>query len=69
MAERKEKEVKWRSLFSIPEQCRVCNRGKAVAKINDKDPDSNNYKFTCYECGCTYTYNNDSGLIRVLKVQ
>ena len=64
-----EKEVKWRSLFSIPEQCKVRNRGVATAKLNDKDPDSNNYKFTCYECGCTYTYNASNGLIRVLKVQ
>ena len=46
-----EKEVKWRSLYSIPEQCKVCNRGVATAKLNDKDPDSNNYKFTSYECG------------------
>ena len=64
-----EKEVKWRSLYSIPEQCKVCNKGVATAKLNDKDPDSNNYKFTCYECGCTYTYNASNGLIRVLKVQ
>ena len=64
-----EKEVKWRSLYSIPEKCKVCNRGVATAKLNDKDPDSNNYKFTCYECGCTYTYNASNGLIRVLKVQ
>ena len=34
-----EKEVKWRSLFSIPEQCKVCNRGVATAKLNDKYPD------------------------------
>ena len=30
------KEVKWRSLYSIPEQCKVCNRGIATAKLNDK---------------------------------
>lgn len=60
-----EKEVKWRSLWSISEICKVCNRG--IARLNDKDPDSNNYKFTCNDCGCTYTTSN--GLIRVLKVQ
>ena len=63
-----EKEVKWRSLWSIYEICKVCNRGIAIS--NDKDTDSNNNnKFTCDECGCTYTYNNSNGLIRVLKVQ
>ena len=64
-----EKEVKWRSLYSISEKCKVCNRAIAKAKLNDKDPDSNNHKFTCYECGCTYTYNASDGLIRVLKIQ
>lgn len=62
-----EKEVKLRSLWSIYEICRVCNRGMAIS--NDEGTDPNNYKFTCDECGCTYTYNNSNGLIRVLKVQ
>lgn len=60
-----EKEVKLRSLWSIYEICKVCNRGIAIS--NDEDTDSNNNKFTCDECGCTYTTSN--GLIRVLKVQ
>ena len=60
-----EKEVKLRSLWSIYEICKVYNRGIAIS--NDEDTYSNNNKFTCDECGCTYTTSN--GLIRVLKVQ